>query len=120
MAHCEHQRVRSTCSACSPEPVFRQYAYKAQKRGLSFTITLEEFEKLVAMPCHYCGAYDVMGLDRVDSRLSYYTENVVPCCKKCNFMKARLSSFDFVQQSIRIAKHEEKQKLTPPQQAVAA
>jgi len=50
---------------------------------------------LIGQDCHYCGRPPANysegliynGIDRVDSREGHYTDNVVPCCGKCNVMK---------------------------------
>jgi hypothetical protein len=109
---CEHDRVRQTCSACLPEKVYEAYAAKAKQRNLNFSLTLDEFETLVSMPCHWCGKYGVMGIDRVDSRIGYTNSgqipNCVPCCKRCNFMKGTMSADEFVRQAEMIAAHQQK------------
>jgi hypothetical protein len=80
-------------------------AFTALERGArrdkrQMTISYEEFLTLIGTgkpPCYYCG--DVveykMGssgsqtyhLDRLDNRFGYHKDNVVVCCKKCNFAK---------------------------------
>jgi hypothetical protein len=105
---CEHDRIQ--CAICSPEKVFRQYAYKAKKRNLSFSLTLEEFEKLTGAPCHYCNEYPSMGIDRVDNRIGYNSRNVVPCCMECNFMKRAMLPHRFIYRALKIAKHQESLK----------
>jgi hypothetical protein len=35
-------------------------------------------------------------LDRIDSSKWYLKDNVVPCCKKCNFAKSDMSKEDFI------------------------
>lgn len=77
-------------------------------------ITLEEFVKLSQLNCYYCNLppsnlrniakqkssnyddisknnteYDFTynGLDRIDNKQKHNKNNVVPCCRKCNFMK---------------------------------
>lgn len=61
----------------------------AKKRGLSWTLTLEEFSLLLNMPCTYCN--DAFGktrtgtaLDRIDNTKGYDLSNVLPCCVTCN------------------------------------
>ncbi len=91
--------------------LFRRYnSYKSERK--KFSLTLEEFRILTQSNCYYCGsepkqvsyrykglgygAYIYNGLDRINSDLGYFKENVVPCCKICNSMKLRLSQEDFV------------------------
>jgi len=116
MAKCSHDRVKSSCSECSPELVYRQYEYKSKERNLTFRLTLEDFEKLISQPCHYCGEYEVMGVDRVDNRIGYLLSNSVPCCSECNFMKRTMDKHRFVSRAVKIAAYQEKlrkQKMGP-------
>src|SRR5260370_33511777 len=102
---CEHDREKSNCAECKPEQVFRQYQRKAKQRGLSFTLTLDQFISILAKPCFYCGeTYEIRGLDRVDNRLSYYVENLVAACSECNFMKRVMTKDRFIRRAVKIAK----------------
>lgn len=66
-------------------------------------IPIEQFYSLSQLPCQYCGdlntnkffnfAYN--GLDRIDSSMGHMMNNVVPCCKQCNFAKSNLPLKDF-------------------------
>lgn len=75
---------------------------RAGRAGRRFNLTREEFNLLVAMPCHYCEAppsnelkraayrdavFYYQGLDRKDNARGYTRENVVPCCGRCNWLK---------------------------------
>lgn len=107
----EHDRVRANCAICSPESVFRQYAYKAKARNLSFSITLAEFEALVNARCYWCGQYGANGIDRVDNRIGYISSNCVAACMECNFAKRVMLPERFLRMAERIAKYQqEKQK----------
>lgn len=72
----------------------------AAKRQIDFTLSRDLFISLAALPCHYCGQESTEtlpnGLDRVDSALSYCIENVVPCCKVCNWAKNELSTQQYL------------------------
>ena len=72
----------------------------ATSRGIAYELTREQVEDLVVKPCWYCGKESenvghintyktkgINGLDRIDSTLPYTTDNVVPCCWKCNAAK---------------------------------
>jgi hypothetical protein len=66
----------------------------ARIRKLEFLISKEEFADLRTYKCFYCeGALPKYGsgLDRVNSKLGYYIQNVVPCCSICNSLKGTLS-----------------------------
>jgi len=58
------------------------------KRQKSWTLTFDEYEKLIANPCTYCNG-DISkergsGLDRLNNSRGYEIGNVVPACKACN------------------------------------
>ena len=80
------------------------------RRGLTFELDKETFRKITSSICHYCGAapaqfyrlkrrsetYFYNGIDRVDNSRGYVVDNVVPCCVKCNKMKANMKVTDFL------------------------
>lgn len=90
----------------SPLGLFSLYKKSAKKRGLSFTITYDQFVSLIFQACLYCGhkpiSPDRNGLDRVDNELGYEIDNVVPCCHPCNSMKGKRTVDDFVSRCNRI------------------
>jgi predicted nucleic acid-binding Zn ribbon protein len=62
----------------------------ARRRGHEWTIGLEEYVKLVSLPCHYCYrpiSETGSGLDRKDNERGYLLDNVVTCCCRCNRVK---------------------------------
>ena len=90
-----------------------EYQYKrgAEKRNLEYTLTTEEFDKLVTGICGYCGDsltnvvkgqgktsgdFSYTGIDRIDSSKGYTKENSVSCCWTCNNMKHKTSREDFL------------------------
>lgn len=67
---------------------YQRYLDRAKVKGCEFGLTYELFLEAIKMPCVYCGFNDgVVGLDRIDSAKGYLVENIVPCCKVCNYMK---------------------------------
>lgn len=73
------------------ESAFVALKIGAVKRGLTVSITFEQFVNIVSKPCVYCGFYaeeSVTGVDRIDSTRSYVIENCVSCCGVCNIMKS--------------------------------
>lgn len=82
-------------------------------------ISLENFESLSQYSCHYCNGtpnnifnyaktdkkssqkainnanFIYNGLDRINPNLPHNLDNVVPCCKYCNFTKSNLSLEEF-------------------------
>ena len=77
------------------------YKQAAKQRGLVWALAKEDFYRLTAMNCHYCGVPPVSrirhgryngestynGLDRIDSAEGYVLSNLVPCCPTCNHAK---------------------------------
>lgn len=60
----------------------------ANKRGLNWAISLEEYKEIIKNPCTYCETplIDQKGhsLDRIDNDRGYELSNVLPCCGPCN------------------------------------
>lgn len=81
-----------------------EYRYNAQRRGIAFYLSAEEFKNIVEQECHYCGGYSVdvneksrgNGIDRKNSLGAYKVANCVPCCATCNFIKNTMPYEDFI------------------------
>jgi hypothetical protein len=96
--------------------LFGAYRRNAEKRGLIFNLSLDEFKILTSKNCFYCGDspyqiqkqrwgtgdYIYNGIDRVNNSLGYVALNCVPCCGKCNFMKSGDSQESFKTQIFKI------------------
>ena len=82
----------------------------AKSRGYQWQLTKEQVRTLTKQHCHYCGVaplqrgdfqdqfngeYLYNGIDRVDNSRGYTTDNVVPCCFRCNRAKMALSLEEF-------------------------
>lgn len=70
------------------------------KKGYTWEIDDEYAKTLMSSRCFYCDYYDpkcVNGIDRMDNKLGYKNDNVVSCCKFCNFIKKGLDSHTFVE-----------------------
>lgn len=132
-------QIRS-CGKCSlsKKPVAEDAAFRKaysrlkylhfHERGGGDFISYEQFLKLSAADCHYCGSppsnvrnvksgkkFDpdhrrsvLNGIDRVDSSVNYQLDNCVPCCYKCNSMKSDRSTEEFLAHIRKIIKHMEK------------
>ena len=82
-------------SSRQPKRRFDGGVYSAKRRGLTFTVTLEQYAALINQPCYYCQDRFGMiqdnqtgvGLDRIDNSIGYEIGNVVSCCKICNQIK---------------------------------
>jgi hypothetical protein len=69
---------------------YKTYQLSALDKNLDFQFSLEEFEKMVSLPCTYCGIIQEKGfngIDRVNSSEPYIHSNCVSCCEMCNMMK---------------------------------
>lgn len=97
---------RNICKQCSsiqdkishakPSSLYRKYKYDANKRNISFLLSLEDFISYLNNKCFYCGeSPDKIGLDRKNNNIGYEKDNVVACCKQCNFLKGSLNTKDF-------------------------
>lgn len=81
------------------------YLAGARNRGHAWGLSKEDFLRLTAGDCYYCGAspaqrfkppncwsaYIYNGIDRVDNALGYVEANCVSCCTSCNKTKGRVS-----------------------------
>lgn len=86
---------------------FGRYKYQAEQRGLSFTLTFEEFEQYYRKNCFYCNSeVETIGLDRVNNDVGYELGNVVSCCWMCNSMKHAFTQEVFLQQIKKIYTHQ--------------
>lgn len=70
--------------------VWRNVQRNAMLKSRLFTLSQQDFEKLIIQPCYYCGFYSnskFLGIDRIDNTKGYILSNCVPSCKMCNMMK---------------------------------
>lgn len=77
----------------------RYSAYKSSAKTFKrkFSLTIEEFKKIIDQPCFYCGDTSKnRGIDRVDNWEDYEINNCVSCCKICNFMKENKTKENFI------------------------
>lgn len=73
-----------------PHRRYGRMKYQAKKAGREVTLTLDEYTKIIELPCHYCGTTLVdtgWGIDRKDNTRGYSADNVVPSCSYCNWVK---------------------------------
>jgi hypothetical protein len=100
--------------------IFDSYEHSTRKTGREFNLTKEQISTLVTANCFYCGTpplvstrgkrqmtHDLLrnGIDRVDSAKGYTLDNVVACCKTCNFMKKDLTQGRFLFQIRKIVEY---------------
>lgn len=90
------------------------YGCSARKRGYEFSLSDDDIIRLVSGDCFYCGAkpgrntrrtlhrsiirtdVKINGIDRVNSDLGYTSDNVVSCCRTCNFAKNNMPVEEFM------------------------
>lgn len=97
--------------------LFKKYKNSAKKRNYEFELTIDQFQTITSRNCHYCGLrpeqssysngsktsdYIYNGIDRVDNTKGYVLENIVPCCKHCNFAKRNMTTNQWKDWLIRI------------------
>lgn len=72
----------------------------AKRRDKTFTLSFEEFCKIIAEPCIYCNNHlgdkstTGSGLDRLDNSKGYEFSNVQSCCGHCNQIKGEILSVE--------------------------
>lgn len=87
---------------------YYDYKVNTKRMNLDFELTLEQFSKLISSNCHYCGSKPTNfqksglhcqmkynGVDRKNNHKGYTADNVVPCCKFCNYAKGRATQQEF-------------------------
>jgi hypothetical protein len=87
-----------------------RFKASSKSRKLVCSISFEEFKTLIINPCFYCGEplpeqQWGSGLDRIDSKQGYTTDNVRSCCKICNRAKNILLESEFKQWVTKIYRH---------------
>ena len=103
--------------------LYLYYKKQAQYRNYVFEIEKNDFITFIKKDCFYCGSeplnvkksrstkklhLNYNGLDRIDSSIGYKKDNVVPCCKICNYMKRSMSQSDFYKHIKMVINHVEK------------
>lgn len=90
--------------------IMLRYKQQAKSRGHIFSLSKKFFRSLILTNCHYCnakpnnivnlsnykGTLKYNGIDRKNNKKGYTINNVVACCKTCNFMKKKLSYKKFL------------------------
>lgn len=96
--------------------LYNAYRRGAKRRGITFSLTVEDFIELCKEDCVYCGAspekreywngrvsIESSGVDRINNNIGYIKENCVTCCTWCNFAKRELSMKDFINHCKKVA-----------------
>lgn len=95
------------------------YKRHAVDRNIKWELTRQQVENIISKNCYYCGCKPsnrkrtknsldkgllYSGIDRLDSKVDYTKENVVPCCKICNYAKSNMTLKEFKEWAIRLGK----------------
>lgn len=97
--------VKRTKYSSSIPKRMRSYIGRANKKGIAFTLSIEEFDLIKSRPCVYCGSSQRITIDRKDSSCGYTIDNSQPCCVSCNMMKFSYSEETFLKQVFNIYRH---------------
>ena len=100
------ERTGERYTTSTIETVATILASRVSRRGIDWSLSKQETVEVIVNNCDYCGTppdrlykgvHRYHGLDRIDSSLPYTKDNVVACCKTCNFAKNSLSVDEFKQ-----------------------
>ena len=88
--------------------ILRGYKWSAKRRGIDWSLSDEDFFAAMVLPCHYCGSQPSLrtvglkggfrcnGIDRKDNQSGYSADNILSCCKFCQYGKHDSPYNDFV------------------------
>ncbi len=107
-AYKQHWRKTPTGQACEKRKENRLdrkesvYKRSAKVKGHEWSFNTKQLEWLLTQPCSYCGVITTPfgGIDRVDNSKGYTEDNVLPCCKPCNYWKSTDSLEVFCQRLV--------------------
>jgi hypothetical protein len=82
-------------------------SYKAidKKKKRTFSISKEEWKRIIEGPCVYCGKNGPGGADRIDNTKGHISGNCVSCCGPHNLMKGQQSKEQFLANCISVVRH---------------
>ena len=94
----------------SKNALFSSYKKGAEKRGIKFELSFDDFIKLIQGNCYYCNkspesifrikyaqeGFVHNGIDRLNSGGNYSLDNVVSCCPVCNRLKWDRNKDEFI------------------------
>lgn len=90
--------------------IARIYINSKKLKGVDYNLTEDLLKILFSGDCYYCGLqakdsncqkgkygdFYYNGIDRIDNHKGYISDNVVSCCKHCNYAKRDMSQKDFL------------------------
>lgn len=82
---------------------YHGYKKRAKEKSIVFELSKDECSNFYNTNCYYCGDFYLgLGIDRVDNSLGYKLDNVVSCCKWCNYAKNVRTQAEFFDQCFKI------------------
>ena len=85
---------------------FHTYKKRAKRDNIKFEITEKDCIPFYNTNCSYCGSkINGLGIDRIDNKLGYNLNNMIPCCSRCNFMKYIMNKDEFIKHIKQIVKY---------------
>jgi len=119
----KHREVYRAKSEAYRRTINGQYSWLksgSKRRGLILELTINQYQCLRQLPCHYCQEpLEDTGtcLDRRDNNNPKYDlSNAVPCCHRCNYIKSNLLT---EQEMLNVAKILAKPSLYQPLTPIA-
>ncbi len=97
------QRKKKKYESITAKGKYDRYRRAAKYKGITFTISFEDFYGFWQEPCFYCGdPISTVGIDRVDNTLGYEVGNLLPCCPICNHMRTNKTFDEYVDQCMKV------------------
>lgn len=76
---------------------YHEYKKSAKRRNITFLLSESDCIPFYNTICYYCGdKTNGIGIDRLDNKIGYEMDNLVPCCYRCNIMKHISSKDEFL------------------------
>jgi hypothetical protein len=113
---CRGVVLRSVKEDTTWDYLFHVVKGRKTSKEKGFGLTKKHFKKVSQMNCYYCGQEPTItsgykewhpkvfsnGLDRVDSSVGYFDDNIVACCKYCNVAKLDRTKEEFLEWIIKV------------------
>lgn len=101
--------LRSECRRChnyKPARSFSMYKEKAQRDGIDFNLSLDEFEAFWNKNCFYCSS-DIrkIRIQMLDFSKGYSPQNIVSCCIDCQKLRGSFEHDKFIEICNKISKN---------------
>ena len=104
-------KKRTPYGESSFKRIYSTYERNARVKNIAFHLSKDELRAIITQNCFYCniipqqiqchprsnGEFIYNGIDRLDNNKGYILENVVPCCRRCNFMKNKFHIKEFIE-----------------------